>query len=510
MKKAKKIILLILFISLSFLSVCVEEDVRMQIPLRITDKTNRLTDLSKDDLTLTINGEKREIVHLIKKERTIGKYPGLGRNFILSFHMTDYSDQVDEGIAYFITEIIHPMDSLILVSPTTFYQINVSANKEKMIGDIKQSLVTDCRSYKKNRVRVEKNIRVKIKNLRRNLREFKGFKSGGEKGRRESSNYGVRQVLELTQFLDTFPREFIKFRELSLLLDTGKYRKIAGLLGFREGERWWLHFHQEEVTPFLSYVRGFMRELTEYVHNIEGYQVKKVANLEKVLSISDSFPVEQMAAAIVSSNFCYNVVFLGGVSISDRDTNDTETSGLERILHRVAGMSGGIMVNTISPEQGVREIVKQKDSYYELAFDFNGELKKKNLEITAQDKKIKLLYKNGFEKKELESLIHYLTHEKVTVANFSNKKNVINFTIKSYKHHQEGKYGMLSVNIELFSLQDALVYNTRNTLRSSRDEVFIKIPLPKKFTGNFKLRITVSDLLANRRAALERSITVSL
>lgn len=487
---------------------CNEKDVLIQIPLRTAESSSRSTGLSKDDLILTVNGEKREIVRLIKKTRAIEKSPDLGRNFILSFHMTEYTDQIHKGIAYFINEIIHPMDSVILVTPTTLYQINVSGNKEKMIRDIKQSLETDCRNYKKNRVRVEKNLRLKIKNLRRILREFKGFRDAGEKGSRDSSNYGVHQVLELTQFLDTFPREFMKFRELSLLLDTGKYRKIAGLLGFREGERWWLHFHREEVTALLSYIRGFMRELTAYVNNIEGYQVNKVENLEKVLSISDSFPVEQMLDTIINSNFCYNVISFGGIKISDAEIRETETSGLERILHRAAVLSGGKMVNTISPEAGVKEIVGQRDSYYELAFRFNGKFEKKQIAVTALDQKTEFLHKTGFEKEEIESFIHYLTHEKVAVDDFSLDKNIITFTIKSFKHHKEGNFGILRVNIELLPEQNVLVYDTHNTLRSSQDEVTIRLPLPKKFHGNFILRITVNDLLANRRTVAERQITL--
>lgn len=503
---SKKTIPLILSILLSPYIFCGEKDVLVQIPLRLADNAALSTGLSKDDLTLTVNGEKREILRLIKKIRAIEKSPDLGRNFVLSFHMTEYTDQINKGVVYFVSEIIHPMDSLILVTPTTLYQINVSGNKEKMIRDIKLSLEKDCRNYKKNRARVEKNIRLKIKNLRRNLREFKGFADAGEKGGRNSSNYGVQQVLELTQFLDTFPREFIKFRELSLLLDTSKYRKIAGLLGFREGERWWFHFHQEEVTSLLSYIRGFMRELTTYVNNIEGYQVNKVENLEKVLSISDSFPAEQMLDTIISSNFCYNVISFGGLMISDAETKGTETSGLERILHRTAVLSGGGMVKTISPESGIKEIIEQRDSYYELAFNFNGKFERKQIAVTAADKKTKFLHKTGFEKEELESFIHYLTHEKVSVDNLSNDKNIVKFTIKSFKHHKEGKFGILRVSIELLPKQNVLVYNTHNTLRSSQEEVTIRIPLPKKFRGSFILRVTVNDLLANRRAVSERSI----
>ena len=505
---SKQISLLIFLVLFALQLFPGEQKIRLRIPLRIAADSPERTILNKGNIILKVNGEKREITDLVERERTLTGTADLGRNFILSFQLTEYSEQVEKGIAYFVTEIIHPDDSLIVVSPTTFYQINVSGNKEKMIRDIKQLLEKDCQNYKKDRVAVEKNLRLKIKNLQRVLREIKASRGSASRGNRDASQLGVRQILELTQFLDTFPREFVKFRELSLLLDTSKYRKIVDLLGFREGERWWLHFHREEVTALLSYIKAFMKELNAYVVSRESKQIKKLLNLEKVLSISASFPSEQVLATIINGNICYNVVSLGGIRINDQEAKETETSGVERILHRIALESGGKSASVIDPEQGIKEIAAQKDIYYELTFPFDGIFEKKEIEITTGNKRTTLRYKGGFEKDELETLVHNLSHEQVAIDDFSSNKNVIKFTVKSFKHHKEEKFAMLKVNIELVSDMDTVVYRTQNTLRSSQKKVTIRIPFPEKYCGRFKVRITVNDLLANRRAAIDRDITL--
>lgn len=494
-KRVIFIVILFLVVSFNFFA---QEELRLRVPLRFAAGSHQASGLSKENLTLVVNGEKREIVDLIKRERTMAKITGLGKNFILTFHMTEYSSQVKKGISYFVTEIIHPTDSLMVVSPIKIYQINVSGNKEKMIRDIAQLLKNDCHIYKKNRAAVEKNLRRKIKDLRSVLND-----------RLENATHrGARQILAASQFFNTFPREFIKFRELSLLLDTSKYRKIIDLLGFREGERWWLHFHQEEVAALLSYIRAFMRELEDYVGNWESGFVKKLANLKKVLSISDSFPVKRVLETIVSSNLCYNVISFGGIKIVDQEARETVTSGLSRILTRVAVGSGGKKVGTVNLEQGIREIAGKKDTYYELIFNFNGKIEKKAVKVTAKKRKTKLLYRNGFEQEKLEALVHYLTWEKVKIENFSNRKHLVKFTLNSFKHHKREKFGMLRVKIELFSGQEVAVYSTHNTLRSSQDKVIIRIPLPEKFSGAFRLLITVYDLLANSRVSLDRNITI--
>ena len=166
---SKQISLLIFLVLFALQLFPGEQKIRLRIPLRIAADSPERTILNKGNIILKVNGEKREITDLVERERTLTGTADLGRNFILSFQLTEYSEQVEKGIAYFVTEIIHPDDSLIVVSPTTFYQINVSGNKEKMIRDIKQLLEKDCQNYKKDRVAVEKNLRLKIKNLQRVL-----------------------------------------------------------------------------------------------------------------------------------------------------------------------------------------------------------------------------------------------------------------------------------------------------------------------------------------------------
>ena len=244
------------------------------------------------------------------------------------------------------------------------------------------------------------------------------------------------------------------------------------------------------------------------MYNREPGLINSLNYLKKVLSIADFFPAEEMLNIIASSNICYNVIAFGGLRVSDREAKDVETSGLSRILSKVAADSGGKLVATADVEDGVKEIRAQEDSYYRLFFKFDGRFGKKEIKIKLPGKKTKLLYKKGFEKEELESLIHYLTKEKVKIVDFSNRKNLIIFTIRSFKHHKKEKFGILKVKIELLGEQGSVVYRTGNTLRSSRDKVTVRIPLPGKYRGKFNLRVTVNDLLANRRITLERGITL--
>ncbi len=494
-RKIKRPYLLILLFLLTIINLSAKEGVQLEVAVRITDPAQPFPELGTDDFILMINGEERAVVDSKRTERCMARVPDLGRNFILSFHMTEYESQVEKGIAYFVSEILHPADSIMLVSPLKIYQVNVSVNKGKIIEDIGQLLKKDCLDYKKKRASGEKYIRDAISKARMALADST-----------RSAEYGVMQFLSLKHFLDTFPQEFINFLNLSLILDTGKYQKIANLLGFREGERWWLHFHQDEFNVLLSHIQAFTKELSDYIFAREPGETKRLSHLQKVLEIADSFPAGQVLNTLVENRISYNFISFGGLKIGDIDASQAEISDIGRILGKIAEESGGKMVSTFKVEQGLREIASHKDQYYELSFLFNGKIEKKEIDLALKNQKAKLIYKKEYSKEELESLIQYLTQEKVRIDQFSKQGNVIKFTITSFQRHQEGKFGILKVSIELFGKEETPLYQTENTLRSSRDEVSISLPLPTRFSGPFRLIITVSDLLANRRATQERDI----
>ena len=135
-----------------------EEDTRLTLPVRVFEGKQPVTNLQGKDFHLIINHQQQEILKAEKKITSLDQRPDfLGRNFVLSFHMTEYGNQVEEAISYFVTEILDTTDLLILMTPLKIYRINVSPNKGKMRADIERLVRQDSDEFKKRLNAAEKN-----------------------------------------------------------------------------------------------------------------------------------------------------------------------------------------------------------------------------------------------------------------------------------------------------------------------------------------------------------------
>jgi len=491
--KSTKIILLILVLATLFPLDGAQKEPDIDIPLRFAQPGNFIPGLKAEDIQLVINGETRQISNLKYIERSVGSKAGLGRNFILSFHMTEYGTLMEKGLAYFISDILDPADALLLVSPIKIYQINVTVNKEKIIEEIGTILKKDCLDYKKKRSLAEKGLRSKIISVKKALND--NTKNG---------QYGVHQFLNAKKFIDTFPQEFLKFINLSLIMNTEKYDRIIELLGLREGERYWIHFHQDELAGLLSFIQGFLKDFSQYIASREARETRRLLDLEKSLAVVSSFPVKPLTQTLVGHGISYNLLVFRGSAGSEG--SNPHSPDISRRLGELAQNTGGTFIKTTEPGRAIEQLRNHRDRCYEISFPFNGKIQSKKITLNLSSQKMKLLYKKEFSQEELTALIHYLNSEKVEITDLKNRKGKAAFTIESFKHHKEGKYGILKVSLQILDQNSAPLYRTENTLRSSQEKIALAIPIPKRIKGKSRVRITVLDLLANREITREKEL----
>ncbi|UCH98201.1 MAG: hypothetical protein JSV88_15510, partial [Candidatus Aminicenantes bacterium] len=199
MKQVKKSIIAFMWLILVGLFVfAAEENIRLTLPVRVFAGKHPVTHLQKQDFKLFINNEQREILEAVNQFTSLGQQPDfLGRNFVLSFHMTDYGNQVQESISYFVTEMLNSADALIIVTPLKIYRLNVSANKEKMITDIEKLLKSDCYEFRKKLNASKKNLEIQMNRM---MQLFRG----------EIRDPGLATSYKIIgTFLSSFPQGFL-------------------------------------------------------------------------------------------------------------------------------------------------------------------------------------------------------------------------------------------------------------------------------------------------------------
>ena len=473
-----------------------KENISLSLVVRAGEGNYRLKPLVKDDFKLFINDRPRGIAGVIEHRRSMGQPTGLGRNFILSFHINEYGKKLAEGVSYFVTEILNNTDMLFIITPLKIYRINVSRNKLKMLRDIETLVSRDCDIYNKDRIKFEKNLETKLNEVRRVF---------------VNPNDPPGPFAAISGFLKSYPKEFMDFTAHFLLPDIGKYRQAIDSLGEREGERWCIHFQQREVYSLFFKTRQIVRLIktgfsSSSLKNLIRNNLEK---LEKQLVLSGTELAQPFLETVLGSNINCSVVFFGSLNEKSSGSGQMGIFYPGEILRRTAVGTGGKAVETMDPLQGVRDIRDHTDHCYELFFNFNGIIEEKRVRVALEDKNHALSYKKKFGKQEIESLVRYLSEEKVKIVDVMLKEGRrLSFSIESFKlrAYKRKKYGMLKVSIRLHDRWGESVYASGRTLRVSEKKVKVSHTFPLENRGEYLLIISVTDLIRNSFVSIHRGI----
>ncbi|MCP4148292.1 MAG: hypothetical protein GY757_11130 [bacterium] len=496
MKKTRIFIFLVPALLLGALFSAAETN-RLQLPVRAFLGEERLDTIDRHNLKLFVNGEPREITGFLKKEKSIGQFTERGRAFILSFNLIEYSKKTADAVSYIITEILDSTDILFILTPLKVYRIDISRNKLKLVQDVENLVKTDSKLYNNTRARDEKKLDNRLHGLMHILRH--PFQSPGI-------------YVGTLSFLQTYPVEFVNYCRQFLIPGLRQYRKVAADLGVREGDRWCLHFQQRELYSIFYKTIGIVRTIQSSL--VSGPYGNK--RLSRALSPMEDFLtkdkdlVESFCNTMLDGHINYNSILYGRTSGKGVLPGYTMFSIFETLLQKGSVASGGKSCDTFTPLQAVKVISENKDHYYELQFDFNGKIETKNIQLELKEKKNTLRYKKKFDSKEIAAFVDYISRDKVKINGAIQVEDRLLFSIDTYKRRKEKEqeYGVLKVSIQLFDEEGTNVYNSVRTMRALKKSVSISHTFPGEHYGNFKLVITVNDLLANSITTEEKEIVI--
>lgn len=475
----------------------------MTLPVRILETTGQLRLFQKEDFQLLINKTEREIIHFEYRKKSIGNIPELQRHFILSFQIPEYKNNVKKRISYIITEILNPGDNLILVSPLKIYHFKTPRNKENLFQKCNTVLTQDLKKYLLAQKSARKSLINKLKKLKSIYRRPEIFQG---------------PFIETINFLNNYPPEFNKFKDQYLLPDPLIYKKVNNILKLKEGQRWWIHFHDHETYDIFFQTQDIVNDINHYITStLWGFQAlrktitSKLNQLKQHLFLAKSFPQNQISDSLLRGNVSFSILLFSQVGDVPSHTSIVVISNLEKLLKKITRISGGITLNASEPAQEIKLIRNHVDHYYDMDFYFNGKIEDKIIELILRNKaEIRISYPNKFNTQELQTLIELPSREKVTITNFSNLKNQLKFDVHSFKldSTQEGspRFGLLKILISLANHENDIVYKSKKILRASKEKLEIVLQLPSKLEGRYQLNIRVIDLLANRQARFSQRI----
>jgi hypothetical protein len=503
MKKIALIVLLFIFIV--GLHLVAKDEVLLKLPVRVISKTGPELSLKKKNFSFYINEQRKEIIDLLGQKRSLDQTDE-PRNFVLAFNLTEYGQQISDGITHFVKNVLQNTDNLIVLTPVKMYRIALSNKKTKIIEDIKKIVKKDSLDFKKNKVSSRENLLREIRKVSRG----DSITSGGRSG--STTDLTTNTIM---QFLNDYSREWSNYKSKFLFPDMKQYISLAMLLAKQSGEKWFINFQQREIMPALGEFKKAANSIRTYLTSVTSSEGQATAasissgllTLEKSMLISEKFPRQIIYNLLMGANLSYNVILFRSLR-QDISTPDDQSPDYEGILREFAKQTGGVDIDTTDLKEGIEAIRKNKDFYYNLIFEFDGNVEDKDIKVETSIPGANIYYKDKFFKSEIQNLIDYLKEPKITISDFSINGYQIKFTIADFKIDKvkDQKAGLMAVKIELVDDQHHTVFKTSKTLKSVEKSITISLPLPSTHKGYFQLHIQARDLFSQKSHDLNQYI----
>ena len=472
------------------------EDHTMKIQLRISDNWDK--EIDPGDLKLFLDKQEIEITGLKMTERYISKERFLGRNFVLSFMNFDRITKViEDGVSYFVTDILDSSDTLILHTNVDIHQIKVSGNKERMILDILNRLDRDMKYLSGKSSRILKSINTEISKLERYFDSF------------SPSSLAYTGGATFFQFFATLIPDIQFYKNEFIIPDKKKYTDISDEFGFREGDRYWILIQNGNIYPFTNRIKSLITsvnsQLSLNIAGTDGTWAKMVSNkireLMEMISIGSQFPSKTMITEFIKSNTSFFTL----VYAPEKATNSDKALDiqLEGVLKQICDGTGGKFVETTDIEAGIEGLSGHRDRYWDVSFKVPAGIKKLKLRLTLKGDQKGLTYREIVEEKDLTEYLAHLSSPKMQIEGVEFNDNKLSFSIRSFTLNKRGGFGLLKVVLQLYGDSEDEIFRKSNTLRAGEKTISISTTLPAEFSTFHRLRVSVLDLISNSLAVNE-------
>jgi len=371
--------------------------INIEVPVRVFKGKQIIDDLTIDDFEVFEDGkiQKIEAVYLIQERKVRRQewqvnreesekpfFPqAKKRNFVLIFEMMRYSQNVGDGVDYFVKNIIMPGDSLILITPMERYNFDTGfpsdIPREKISDGLKTRIRTDI--FKGN---------TEYRNLTKELQEIRNMEVDPEL--QDSIEFTYAEVLE-------------KLRTLSCL-------KEDRLIGFAEslkkieGQKHVLLFFQRRLIPTWGRFTSahVLDHNPSYTHRIfDFYTPRELFNMDKVKGT--------FADSEISLHFIYVTERPRGSS--DWMEFNPAAEGKEKVdwqdgtmdffdaFKEIASATGGISESSANVNSSLKKAAQATENYYLLYYtpeNFVADGKFKKIEVKVKGKKYRVIHRAGY------------------------------------------------------------------------------------------------------------------
>ena len=500
------------------------EVTNVEVPVRVLDKGQPVTNLTAEDFTVYENNKKMAINGFFLNRKTLTltsttnvleptSSAPLPRTFVLVFNISLYNDSFQKAVDHLFAKILVPSDRVLVLANDVTREYADLKNMVQVKGEILAVLRAEGT---KARQRLMEYI-VRIETYM-NVSDFQ------QKIGSRDSDRAQRAV----NFLKKYMLTWREYQNLYLVPKIDKFYYFSRFLEQVKGQKWVLNFYQFEFFPRIrpgSTTMDTIRDLaTELTNTDDSASLTQGRLLENILSqinselvLNKSFPNETISKLFYKVGATFHSFFIK--SSNTAFLQDIEyksvSSDVEQVLKSITELTGGKNITSTDLVTSIDTVASVEDSFYTLTYVPEDRNKIGSLKIKVKDKKYKVLYDDNFRADYIAGYLNNLEQKiqtpDIQVTDFSFKDKILAFTVTHFLMGviDGGKAGRMQVRIRLIDKKDKTIFDSSKLLTAQKPDMKISIgafkTLPK---GEYNFLIDAVDMLTNKQDNLVEGVAV--
>ena len=391
------VLICVVFLIISAFSQEIQEEsfvVNIEVPVRVYKGETFTEDLSIDDFEVLEDGvpQKIEAVYLINKrnvERSEEKRrftPETHRNFYLFFEITGYDPRIEQGIEYFIQNVLVPSDNLVIVTPLKTYRMKSKTfeimPKDRVVKQLveiirKDALVgsSEYKSIIEEIADVASSLSAALNPTTRGDAESPAVDATGSDMSRGMSI--EEQIVRYSTLLSKL--ESIRRVDQKKLLNFAEYLKDS------IGQKYVFMFYQKE---FIPQIEPWILDQTISVLNDRPDIVIKLTEVMNLYRREVSFDVTTVQQAFADSSIAIHFLFLTNPPNHKYGVHFEEHSeDIFSAFTQMSSATGGFSESSMNPDFLMRKAVEASENYYLLYYspsDYKSDGKFKQIVVRVK------------------------------------------------------------------------------------------------------------------------------
>ena len=481
-----------------------------EVPVRVFLNKQLVDNLRKEDFLLYEGGKLQKIngFYIEKKKITVGEQEGAasaepegkGRYFVLVFKITEFNDQLKNGLDFLFGKLLRKTDELLIfINDKTFFLSNLK-NPESAKMMVSKILGSESVKAKQRLEQVLERINTEL-----SYSKFSQILGGRM----------AQPALEMIKFLENYLLIWDNYRLKYLTPSVDDYYNFARYLQRIDREKWVINFYQIEMFPELKRTGEMMQTIRDQISILQGsnrpedvFHSRALSTLLMKINIAlnatTDFPAEEISKLFYKVNTVFHSIFINTTkTILSQDLEYKRiSSNLENSFREITDRTGGSLISSGNISQSVEKLTEKEDILYMLTYTPEEGEKVGKLTVTTKNPDYKVVYDNNMRDKYItryfqkkESDIPTVTVEE---AMLTGKKLFVK--IKDYFWRMENgrRLGKMRIHIQVVNAAGKVYFNQTRTMIADKKSFSISLNLNNLEKGEYSIVVDVLDLLTEK------------